>query len=265
MFFQSDRAAPSPFDLNINFLPPLAKQHTYNLAATLYPYATQPNGEFAYQGEIFYKIKKGTPLGGKYGTKITANFSTAYALDTTVVITDSLQRDGYRTNFFSTGDRQYFRDFNIEIRKKFSKSNELAIPYFNLIYDIDQIKGKPGKPAVETSIFVLDWLHKFNSKNSLRVEAQYLTTEQDQGDWATVLAELTFSPHWFISALDQYNFGINGGDPIHHPYMQVGYIRGGNRFAVSYGRQRAGIFCVGGVCRAVPASNGLALSITSTF
>ncbi len=34
MFFQSDRSAATPFDLNINFLPPLAKQHTYNLPAT---------------------------------------------------------------------------------------------------------------------------------------------------------------------------------------------------------------------------------------
>jgi hypothetical protein len=45
----------------------------------------------------------------------------------------------------------------------------------------------------------------------------------------------------------------------------VGYIRGGNRFTVNYGRQRAGIFCVGGVCRQVPASNGLSISVTSTF
>jgi hypothetical protein len=34
---------------------------------------------------------------------------------------------------------------------------------------------------------------------------------------------------------------------------------------MSYGKQRAGIFCVGGVCRNVPASNGFAISITSSF
>ena len=67
MFYQSDRSSPTPFDLNINFLPPLTKQHTYNLPATLYPYATQPNGEVSGQGEVFYKWKKGSNLGGKYG------------------------------------------------------------------------------------------------------------------------------------------------------------------------------------------------------
>jgi len=263
LFFQSDRGAPSPFDLNVNFLAPLAKQHTYNLAATLYPYATQPNGEFSYQGEVFYSFKKGSTLGGEYGTKLTLNFSTAYALDTTGIPTDRIQREGYSTNFFVQGDRQYFRDFNIEVRKKINSRTTVAATYINLLYDIDQLQGKPGEEAVEADLLIAEVLYKFNSKNALRTELQYLATEQDQGDWVTLVAELSFSPHWFISGLNQVNFGDNG--TIHHPFVSAGYIRGGNRFAFSYGRQRAGIFCVGGVCRNVPASNGLSLSVTSTF
>src|SRR5690606_28165573 len=54
-------------DLNINFMPALTKTHTYNLAATLYPYATQPVGEVAYQADIIYNIPKKTKIGGKYG------------------------------------------------------------------------------------------------------------------------------------------------------------------------------------------------------
>jgi hypothetical protein len=34
---------------------------------------------------------------------------------------------------------------------------------------------------------------------------------------------------------------------------------------LGYGKRRAGIFCIGGVCRAVPASNGIEINITSTF
>ena len=45
----------------------------------------------------------------------------------------------------------------------------------------------------------------------------------------------------------------------------VGYTNKANRISLGYGRQRAGIFCVGGVCRTVPASNGLSISITSSF
>lgn len=273
MFFQSDRSAATPFDLNINFLPPLAKQHTYNLPATLYPYATQPNGEVAAQGELFYKWKKGTALGGKYGTKIALNYSVAYSLDTVRLglADDTTARIGYRTAFFSPGKRRYFQDMNVELRKKISDSWELALTYLNVWYDIDIIQGKPGQPAVHADMVILEGLHNFNDKNSLRFELQHLSTKQDQGNWATALAELTFSPHWFVAAMDQYNYigdaklEAKGQKQLHYPIGSVGYIRGGNRFQVNYGRQRAGIFCVGGVCRQVPAANGLTLSVTSTF
>ncbi|MBL7954847.1 MAG: hypothetical protein JNJ91_07385 [Flavobacteriales bacterium] len=273
MFFQSDRSAATPFDLNINFLPPLAKQHTYNLPATLYPYATQPNGEVAAQGELFYKWKKGTALGGKYGTKIALNYSVAYALDTVRLglADDTTARIGYRTSFFSPGKRRYFQDMNVELRKKISDNWELALTYLNVWYDIDIIQGKPGQPAVHADMVILEGLHNFNDKNSLRFELQHLSTKQDQGNWATALAELTFSPHWFVAAMDQYNYigdaklEAKGQKQLHYPIGSVGYIRGGNRFQVNYGRQRAGIFCVGGVCRQVPAANGLTLSVTSTF
>ncbi|HEY0976511.1 MAG TPA: DUF6029 family protein [Flavobacteriales bacterium] len=270
MFFQSRYAAPSPFDLNVNFLPPLAKQHTYNLPATLYPYATQPNGEIAHQAEVFYKFKKGSALGGKYGTKIAVNYSVAYGLDSTRMsfVTDST-RTGYRTNdFFGAlkGERQYFSDFNVELRKKVSEKWELALTYINLVYDIEVIQGKAGKPVIFGDMFILEGLHSFNDRNSLRFEAQHLSTKQDLGNWATAVAEFTFSPHWFLAAQDQYNYGGSVKvDELHYPIGSVGYIRGGNRFQFNYGRQRAGIFCVGGVCRQVPAANGLTVSVTSTF
>ncbi len=279
MFFQSDRAAPTPFDLTINFLPPLTRQHTYNLPATLYPYATQPNGEVSVQGEIFQNFKKGTKLGGRYGTKLAINYSTAWSLDTVGLgaADDTTRRLGYRTNFFQPGDRTYFQDLNVEIRKRFSPRWELALTYLNIVYDIDIIQGKPGSPVVYADIVILEGLHKVSDRTSVRFEVQHLSSQQDQGSWATALAEVTFSPHWFIAAMDQYNYVtfnetfLEGGkfevrpERLHYPIGMVGYIHGGNRFQVSYGRQRAGIFCVGGVCRPVPAANGLTLSITSTF
>ena len=99
-------------------------------------------------------------------------------------------------------------------------------------------------------------------------------TPVDNGDWVTLLVEYTINKNWFVSAMNQYNFG-NGNlskikegkkaSPIHHPYLTVGYVRGATRLTASYGRQRAGLFCVGGVCRPVPASNGLTLSFTQSF
>jgi hypothetical protein len=279
MFFQSDRTAPTPFDLNINFLPPLTRQHTYNLPATLYPYATQPNGEVSAQGEIFQRFKKGSPLGGKYGTKLVLNYAVSYSLDTIRLglADDTTRRLGYRTNFFRPGNRMYFQDMNVEIRKKISPTWEFALTYLNMVYDIDIIQGKPGKPVVYADMIILEGMHNISDRTSLRFEVQHLSSEQDQGNWATALAELTFSPHWFVAAMDQFNYvttretflqdGKFEVEPerLHYPIGLVGYIRGGNRFQLGYGRQRAGIFCVGGVCRPVPAANGLSVSITSTF
>ncbi|HMW96546.1 MAG TPA: DUF6029 family protein, partial [Flavobacteriales bacterium] len=109
-------------------------------------------------------------------------------------------------------------------------------------------------------------LYNFSERNSVRFEVQHLNTRQEAGNWATAVAEFTFSPRWFVAAMDQYNYrGSVSGEQVHYPIGSVGFIRGGSRFSLSYGRQRAGIFCVGGVCRVVPASNGLTLSITSTF
>jgi hypothetical protein len=34
---------------------------------------------------------------------------------------------------------------------------------------------------------------------------------------------------------------------------------------VTYGRQQEGVFCVGGICRVVPASNGFSMLITTNF
>lgn len=274
MVYRSDRAAPTPFDLNINFLPTLAKQHTYNLAATLYPYATQPNGEVGWQGEVFYKWKKGTRIGGSHGTKLTVNYSTAYALDS-VRITGSDSLDGYTTNFFKPDmTRQYYYDVNVEVRKRVSDTWELALTWFNEAFDIEVVQGKAGKSVIYYDLFVLEGLHGFTDVNSIRFELQHLSTRQDLGGWFTAVAELTFSPHWSITAMDQFNYDSvdqyeqNADEtwlPGHFPLAAVAYSRGANRFQVNYGRQRAGIFCVGGVCRQVPAASGLSFSIASTF
>jgi hypothetical protein len=273
MFFRSDRNNSSIFqDLFINYIPALTKQHTYNLMATLYPYATQPAGELALQGEVVYKAKKGTWLGGKYGTTFNVNYSYACAPDTTSLNDLDGKRLGYKTDLFSPlrdangRVHQYFGDFNIDISKKLTKKDKIHLVYQNLLYDKELLEGKPGEDKVAAHIGVVDYLHQINDKHSIRTEAQGLFTDQDQGNWATVLIEYTYSPHWFFSVMDQYNYGNSDSSKrLHYPYVSVGYIKDASRVTISYGRQRAGIFCVGGVCRVVPASSGLTLAITTSF
>ena len=138
------------------------------------------------------------------------------------------------------------------------------------------------KGMIKSNIFVLELGYKFENKQSLRAEFQTLFvnrrdslgnevgfsegTPVDKGDWATVLLEYTINSNLFVSVMDQYNFGNPHLDHrAHHPYLTVGYIHEATRLTLSYGCQRAGLFCVGGVCRPVPASNGLTFSFTHSF
>jgi hypothetical protein len=268
MSFKSKRTERGSV-LDINYLPALTRQHAYTLAA-MYPYATQPNGEIAVQGQVNYKIKKGTVLGGKYGTDIAVNFS-----NVTSIKRDSIDKEtpigktgtlGYKTNYFEFGDELYFRDFNIEIQHKFNSDLKALVSWVRMNYNIDVIEGHPGEEMVKANIFIADVTYKFSNRNALKAEVQHLATKQDEGNWMQAMAEFTFSPRWFFTLMDQYNYGNDDKDRrFHYPTVAVGYTQDSNRLSVSYGKQREGIICVGGVCRNVPASNGLSITLSSNF
>ncbi|TND09587.1 MAG: hypothetical protein FD123_1178 [Bacteroidetes bacterium] len=263
MSYRSDRSATLTAAM-INYLPALTRQHTYPLAA-FYPYATQPNGEVGWQADIGYKFKKGTKFGGKYGTDIAVNYSAAYGLDTTNLNDENGRRFGYSAAYFSTGE-EFFQDINVEISKKISKKLKGTLLYSNIRYNKNVIEGKSGYPIIASHIAVVDIIYRITDDVALRTDLEHLYATEDHGSWAVALVELTMAPHWFVAGIDQYNYGNEHVDErIHYFSTQVGYTRGTNRIALGYGKQRAGIFCVGGVCRFVPASNGFTLVITSSF
>ena len=266
--FRSDRNATVQ-DLQISFHPPINRQYTYRLP-TLYPYATQPVGEMGAQAEIFYKFKKGSPLGGKYGTKIDLSASTIFNIDQTpYVVADTNQVDemlGYTSDFFKVGDEKYFQDIGIVIEKKLSKDLTINLEYTYLVYNKDVIEGVEGFGTVYAHVSIAEFQYKLNRTHSLRGELQHMYTEQDFGDWAMVLLEYSIAPKWFVAAWDEFNYGNDVEDEqFHYPNVRVGYTQKANRFTLGYGRQRAGLLCVGGVCRVIPASNGLTVTVTSSF
>ncbi|MCX6272074.1 MAG: DUF6029 family protein [Bacteroidetes bacterium] len=268
MNFRSDRMI-SGNPLTINYLPTITKQHTYSLAA-VYPYASQANGEIGYYASMEYHIKKGSKLGGKYGTSTAVNFSHINAIDRQPINSETVVGKsgtlGYTSDFFKFGKEEYFQDFNVEVSHKFNMRWKGIFTFLNLAYNQSVIEGHQGAPMVYANVAVADITYILNEKNAVRVELQGLTTKQDKGDWAMILAEYTIAPKWFVSAMDMYNYGNElKEEQLHYYLFSAGYTKGSNRISLAYGRQRQGILCVGGVCRAVPASNGFQLSITSTF
>ncbi|MDX5347963.1 MAG: DUF6029 family protein, partial [Hymenobacteraceae bacterium] len=265
MDFRSDRNATGNV-ANINFLPALTKQHTSNLAASMAPSATQPMGEMSYQAEVSYQLPRNTWYGGQYGTQITVNYSKVKSLDKTALDDDSTARINYKSNRFEFGDELYFRDFNIEITRKFSRKTKATVSYLNLRYNKDVVQGLADYGIIDAHIGIADVQYKITPRHIIRTEAQGLFTKQDMGSWAMGLVEYTFAPRWFVAVMDQYNYGNpEEKEQVHYFLGSVGYNKHTSRVQLSYGRQRAGIVCVGGVCRNVPASNGLTLSISSSF
>ena len=266
MSFNSDRNL-SGQEVSINFLPALTKQHTYALA-TIYPYGTIANGEMGIQADVNYKIKKGSLLGGKYGTGILLNFSNAYninqeQIDENTAIGAS-GTNGYTSSFFKVGDDKYFQEFSLEISKKIDRKLKLIGSFINTHYNSNFIVGYGNYGMIKADIFVLETQYKLKSKHSVRSEFQHLSTKEHEGNWAMGLIEYTISPHYFFALQNLYNYG-NKINKIHYPNISAGYTKNTTRFALGYGKQRQGIFCVGGVCREVPKSNGFSLSITSSF
>jgi len=265
----------------INHLPAFTLDHTYALAA-LYPYATQlADGEWAYQAEVGYNFKRKTALGGKYGMNVKVNFSYVRAIDrqfengftgnTLVSGTNLLAgTDGYTSSFFKWGDQTYYQDLDITISRKLSKQFKLNLMYMNQRYNISQIQQHVGG-IVHSDIFVADGMYQLSPKTRLRVETQYLSTKQDEGDWLFALAELSLAPHWMVTVSDMWNCGDS--DPTmheqntHYHYYQalLTYNVGAHRLQAGYGRTREGINCSGGVCRVIPAQKGFTLSYNYNF
>ncbi len=286
MSFRSDRNATNTIDM-INYHPDFSKFHTYSLMA-YYPYATQPNGEVGGTGEIQYKVKKGTWLGGKYGMDITLNASSYFGLDTIGIapIKDTLNNLKYTTNYGKLG-KAYYRDVNIEITKKFSKQLKMTFMYANQFLNQSIVQfntlDKEEHPDVLSHIGVIDITWRYKTGKAIRFESQgffgkYDYKEQSKntsaetnitnntGSWVSELIEWTPSTHWSVTLADQYNYNNPViAKRVHYYFAMIGYVNGPTRISVSYGRQRQGIFCAGGVCRFVPASSGLSISISSSF
>ena len=249
----------------INNMPAFAYQHTYALAA-LYPYATQAaGGEWAFQGEVGYNFARRTPLGGKYGTKLKVNFSHVRSLDKedvdAAVGTSLYGTKGYKSKFFKGGGETYYQDINVQMEKKLTKAFKLNLMYMNQRFN-DAVIRQEDNGMIKSHIAVAEGKYQFNNKLTLRAEAQYLATKQDEGDWTYGLLELSVLPYFMFTVSDMWN---NGESNVHYYMGSVTFNYKAHRLMAGYGRTRAGYNCSGGVCRYVPATRGFQMSYNFNF
>lgn len=268
MDFRSQRGEKNNSLLSINYIPAINRQYAYQLLGN-YAYASQPNGQIGAQFQLNYQIPKKSKLGGKYGTDITLNYSRFHTLnyDTVLLAVENgtmSGTEGYSSSFFGCGKDLLYQDIGIEISRRFDKKWKLILAYNYIIYNMEILQGHGGLFHGHNVAVDLTW--KITNKHALRLEAQHLYSKDDLGSWIYAMLEYSISPRWFLSIGDQWNYGNSeSAQQIHYYNIAASYIIKTTRLSLSYGKTREGILCVGGVCRAVPASNGVTLSVTTSF
>lgn len=231
----------------VNYIPPMNRQNTYRLTSRYSP-ATQDLSELALQADVTYKVNK----------KITtnANFSRITDLDN-----EPLYSEYYAEVVYKNG-------------RKWKLSGGLQLQNYNQ----DVYEQKPEVPTVKTITPFVDFLYKFSRKTSIRIESQYMSTKQDFGSWAYMLAEVGLAPNWIFEVSGMYNIVPNEAnadiprDPVTqvvkkvlYPTLGVVYVHDSNRFNVKYVKQVEGVVCSGGICRLEPAFSGVKMSVASSF
>jgi len=236
-------SSPSPAN-TLNYLPSLCMQQTYMLAG-LNPYVTYADGEAGFQGDLYYTFRRGTALGGKYGMKFHVGGSWIEALPCALPDRD--------THWLA------YRDINIDLERTWSRKFKTIL--FVSIQENSPTHGN-GKRTDAQNVFVLDALYRFSKTVSLRTELQYLYSQELTRDWMAGLVELSFAPHWSISASDMYN---HGSTKVHYYNIGAAYSWNSLNISLNAGRTREGMVCSGGVCRWQPAFKGVSLRAQWSF
>jgi len=243
--FRSDPTLRLNFGL-VNFVPPMNRLNTYRLTSRYNP-ATQLLSEQALQLDASYKFNKSWSAN--------VNYSNIQTLD---------------------GDALYNEEY-IEVQYKHKRKMTITggVQFQN--YNQEVFEQKPTVPNVQTITPFIDVLYKLSRKKSIRLESQYMSTNEDFGSWAFALLEVGLAPHWLFELSGMYNSAPNPKKDeipteddgtkkkVLYPTVGAVYINKGNRFSLRYVKQVEGVVCNGGVCRLEPAFSGVRFSMTSNF
>lgn len=217
--------------MGMNYLPSLCMEQSYMLAA-LNPYTTFAAGEAGGAADLFYR--QGTWRFHANGSWI---MSLPFALKNFDIM------------------RLAYRDINLEVEKRWNK--RLKTVAFVSIQENSPTHGD-RKATNAQNVFVLDGVYRSSGKLSYRFQAQYLYSQELTKDWMAASAEVSSTAGWSVHIQDMYNHGST----LEH-YFDAGlsWSHEGLKIDVSYGHQRAGLVCSGGVCRWQPEYTGAMLRL----
>jgi len=162
----------------------------------------------------------------------------------------------YREAYFEANIRSV-RNFLIDVGVHYMHYNK---NYYQKSVE-DEYIVKALTPFTEITYLI-------NNKSSLKMQAQYMHTREDDGSWAFLSLEYAIAPKWSFALSDMYNVkpeGFKTYEGQHFYNIFIARTQGAHRISLAYVKQVEGINCTGGVCRYEPGFSGLKLMITSSF
>ncbi len=269
MTFYSERAlGGNQFNTGvINYLPALTKQYDYALQ-NIFVYQSQPKygifnvdklGEIGGQFDVFYEFKKESFFGGKHGANLIVNGSYWAGLK----VEEELDGNLRSTGFLDAGSK-YYSDIAVEYRRKWSEKFSSIFMYLNQYYNKELVEETYDE--IRSNVVVAEGLYFLKPTSSIRLELQHQWADGDRKNWAGGTIEYVPNTKFSFFVHDIYNYGNDEPDmQLHYYSAGASFTTGATRVAASYGRQRGGLMCVGGVCRMVPEATGFTLNLTTNF
>lgn len=276
-FFSQKNVTGNVFNYGmINYVPSLVKQYDHSLQ-NIYVYQAlskmsfEPDrekaGEIGGQFDVVYEAEEGSFLGGSTGAAFAVNGSYWAGLKNDAIYDNDEYGWEYvkdlKTKPFGFGTRSY-SDISIEYRKPFSEKFSAIFSYLNQYYNSDFLEGKGY--AIKANAVAAEGTYFLSDMKSIRLELQHLWADHDRKNWVGGTVEYVPNSNWSFFISDIYNYGTEAeSEKLHYYNLGGAFTKGATRIAASYGRQRGGMICVGGVCRYVPESNGFTLNLTTNF
>lgn len=249
----------------INYLPPIAKQHSMRLTGRYSP-QTINFGEEGYQADFTISPSN----------KSTINVNLSYIQNGEDQRLFSAPSIAYQSvvngeDNSSPADKLY-HEVNVDYYRRWTRNFKSTVGLQTVHYDRRVFQGKPSANMVKTITPFSEFTFKLDRRKSIRTELQYLSTEQDKGNMAFGLVEFNVAPHYSISVSDMVNTEPrkNGElkddqDFIHYYNIFGAYTLNQTRFTLGYVKQVEGIVCTGGVCRVEPAFSGVKFGVSTNF
>ena len=226
-----------------------------------------PDGELGGQVDVYYSLRNKSARY-KYWN-LHANFSTYYTL---------------KENTQNNKANLLWRDINVDVERQWNRSLKTSLLLSRQEWSPTHGSGDFDGITFASNIIVGDVTYKFNPRYSLRAELQYLYSDyvrpeyrvlaDDAGtDWLAFLLEFNIAPKWSFFFSDMMNFNRayqEDGETavektVHYPSGGFSFTKSRTRIQLSFGRNRKGFVCSGGVCREQPAFTGVSLLLTSSF